>query len=269
MFVAFAVLLVTAGIVGGWQVYKRVSAPSALPPPDGPWPGTGMVSVYLCLEDSPFPTCKNKAFTHAQQQAVASVLRAHPAAYDLVFKSELQMQREFVAAAPQMAGKVHVGDLPPAFQAKLKAVDWSTLVAQLEALPGVANVIALKTMFWTGKADVVVGLCRSDTAAERAEPFSWGPSACAAPDRYPSPAERQVILERIVAVPGVVKVYYEDPDHARRVYEHEMGTSGTSTRIGVPGAFWISFGGQRPVEAVKKALDGLPGVAVVAPVLPD
>ncbi|MBO3752001.1 hypothetical protein J5X84_38540 [Streptosporangiaceae bacterium NEAU-GS5] len=268
-----AVLMGAVLIAGGWVFYERAHRPSALPPPDGPWPRTGRLTVFLCRTYSPFPTCENKAYTNAQLAAIKAVLRSHPEVQAPVFRSQNAEYLATIKRTPGLAGMIHVADLNATLNAALQPGDWSALVTELQKLPGVSVVYAWKDFFWVGKADAAVGFCRAESTAEKSlgadVPRVHGP--CDGHARYPSPEERQTILERILTLPGIAKVYYADQDQMSRVLEYMTGDA-TSPDL-AQGAFMVKFAGRpdaatvdKQIDSMKEALTTLPGVAAVTPV---
>lgn len=85
--VVTAAVLVVALVAGGVVAYRASREPS--PPPDGPWPRTGIFLVHLCGPPSPYDAqlsdesqsldeyCPSGAATASQRREVERVLASH------------------------------------------------------------------------------------------------------------------------------------------------------------------------------------------------
>lgn len=79
------------------------------------------------------------------------------------------------------------------------------------------------------------------------------------------PADRQAVLERIRALPGVDEIYFEDAEHALAVVRHVQWVDRPEFYHAdlMPEAFHVTFAGPWDFAQVQRAFAGMPGVVKV------
>ncbi|WP_370024013.1 permease-like cell division protein FtsX [Planotetraspora sp. GP83] len=262
--VALSVLLLAGVSVGGWVLYQRFRQP--LPPPEGPWPQTGYLTVFLCREDDPFEPCRDRGgITAEEKRAVEAVLRTSSVIKKVRFETQEEALANFRATILPKAMKedpsraallkdVEAADLPASYHGTLGAGDWNTVVQRLEGLPGISKFYLTHENFWLGKADLWIPLCPQ--IGGYLEPCTGHGEATA--------AEKQAILDRIRSLPGVDVVYFEDSAHGLKVLRHSWWHGGgTDNPAQVPESFYVKFMKPPVTRDIAKSLAGLPGLAGV------
>jgi hypothetical protein len=256
--VAAVALLVVVLAVGGVVAYRASREPS--PPPDGPWPRAGTFLVHLCGPPSPYDglseesrsveTCSSGAATAAQRREIERVLASH---------SETRGYRRLAPAQALVIARQdeRVGDIldehlmrRAVYGGVLAPGDWRRVLGEVQRLPGVFSVESYRDDFWWGKADVAVLLCRKDCEG--------------------GPADRQAVLDRIRALPGVDEIYFEDAEHALAVMRHVHWVDRPEFYHVdlMPEGFHVRFAGHWDFAQVQRAFAGMPGVVKVARHIP-
>ncbi|MBE3008950.1 hypothetical protein IL992_07070 [Microbispora sp. NEAU-D428] len=253
--VVAAVVLIAALMAGGVLAYRASREPS--PPPDGPWPRTGTFLVHLCGPPSPYDAqlsddaqsldeyCPSGAATAAQRREVERVLASH--AETRGYRRLTPGQALAIARQDERVGD-HLDEYllrRAEYGGVLAPGNWRRVLGEVQRLPGVFYVESYRDDFWWDKADVAVRLCRKDCEG--------------------GPADRQAVLDRIRALPGVDEVYYEDAEHAVAVMRHVHWVDRPEFYRAdlAPEAFHVKFAGHRDFAEVQRAFAGMPGVVKV------
>ncbi|WP_152990211.1 permease-like cell division protein FtsX [Sphaerimonospora mesophila] len=133
--------------------------------------------------------------------------------------------------------------------------DWRRALRQMLGVPGVAAMESFRDDFWWGKSDISIRLCPESAA------FSGN---CEVRGRA-SEEEKQIVLDRIRALPGVGTIYFEDAKHALVVVRHAQWLDSRryadSSRMSE--AFHVKFTGTWDFSRIEKTFTELPGVAKV------
>lgn len=147
-----------------------------------------------------------------------------------------------------------------AYGGTLAQGNWTPVLDKLGGLPGVGASNAYRDNFWYDKADVSVTLCPEVVVYMPEEP-------CRGRGR-PGASEKEAVLDRIRALPGVEKIYFEDRAHAAKVREHVQWQEplGAGDLAKVPESFYIKLADPRTYSQAEKALTGMAGVALVTQV---
>ncbi|MCT9928812.1 permease-like cell division protein FtsX [Planotetraspora sp. A-T 1434] len=265
---ALSVLLLAGASVGGWLLYQRSRQP--LPPPEGPWPQTGYLTVFLCREDDPLEACRDRGgITAEEKRAVEAVLRTSSVIKKFRFETQEEALAKFRATILPKAMKedpsraallkdVEAADLPASYRGTLGAGDWNTVVQRLERLPGISNSYLYHENFWLGKTDIWIPLC-PQVGSYLVQCTGHGKATA---------AEKQAILDRIRGLPGVDVVYFEDSAHGLKVFRHFWWNGGgVDNPAQVPESFYVKFAKPPVTRDIAKSLAGLPGLAGVREVL--
>ncbi|MEU6426015.1 permease-like cell division protein FtsX [Microbispora sp. NPDC046973] len=234
-------VLVVALAAGGVVAYRASREPS--PPPDGPWPRTGTFLIHLCGSSGEY--CEGAA-TAAQRREVERALASH---------METRGYRRLTAAQALAIARQdrRIGDVLDEYLLRravyggvLAPGDWRRALGEVQRLPGVEYVESYRDDFWWGKADVAVRLCRKDCEG--------------------GTADRQAVLDRIRALPGVDEIYFEDAEHAATVMRQTQWWEPPEIFQAdlMPEAFHVRFAGHWDFAQVQRALAGMPGVVKVA-----
>jgi hypothetical protein len=242
---------------GGWFLHERSRQP--LPPPDGPWPQTGYLGVYLCGESTDqWEHCRGRGtVTAVERRRIEAALRGVPEVAGFRFVTREQALAAFREGEPPNAlepGRseallrlMRAEDMPESYDVVLRPGDWAGIRRRIEPLAGVSNVSIFRDAFWWGKADVVIRLCPRSNLEKR----------CASRGAA-TEAEKEAVLDRIHSVPGVEAVYFEDRPHALKVLRH---------------VWWegIDLGGDLPAlnESFYLKLDRPPVMRDLAPFFTD
>lgn len=264
--VAVSVLLLAGVSVGGWVLYQRSRQP--LSPPDGPWPQTGTFSAFLCQGgDTASEACSDRgAVTAEEKQAVAAVLNTSPVVKDFHFETQEEALANFRAlpvaeedhAHEALLDTIEAADLPESYRGAIGPGDWRALKRRLEALPGVSRVYVFRDYFWRGKADLSIALCpQAGESYERCE----GRGAA-------SQTDKDDVLGRIYALPGVEAVYFEDRAHALKVWRHVWWERAVTNRDlpNMPEAYYVKLAAPPVIRDIRKSFAGVAGVAEVSDV---
>ncbi|MEZ0074950.1 permease-like cell division protein FtsX [Planotetraspora sp. GP83] len=264
--VALSALLLAGASVGGWVLYQRSRQP--LPPPDGPWPQTGTFSAFLCQGgDAASEACSDRgAVTGEEKQAVAAVLNTSPVVKDFHFETQEEALANFRALPGAEEDPTHealldtieAADLPESYRGAIGPGDWRALKRRLEALPDVSRVYVFRDHFWWGKANLSIALCPQAAGIyERCE----GRGAA-------SQAEKDDVLGRIHALPGVEAVYFEDRAHALKVWRHVWWQGAVTNRDlpNLPEAYYVKLTAPPVIRDIRKSFAGVAGVAQVSDV---
>ncbi|MGI5160951.1 permease-like cell division protein FtsX [Microbispora sp. CA-102843] len=253
--VVAAVVLVAALAAGGVYAYRAAREPSS--PPDGPWPRTGAFLVHLCGPPSPYDAqlsdesqslddhCPTGAATADERREVERVLASH--AETRGYRRLTPAQALAIARQDERVGDVLDEYLlrRAVYGGALAPGDWRRVLGEVQRLPGVFYIESYRDDFWWDKADVAVRLCWKDCEG--------------------GPADRQAVLDRIRALPGVDEIYYEDAEHAVAVMRHVHWVDRPDFYHPelVPEAFHVRFAGSWDFAQVQRAFAGIPGVVKV------
>ncbi|WP_433499819.1 permease-like cell division protein FtsX [Sphaerimonospora sp. CA-214678] len=256
--VGLSVALAAGLGVSGLHLYGKSGRP--LPPPDGPWPQTGRLSVFLCRGtdfDAGWETCRaGGAATAADKQKIEAGLRAMPELRDIRFESREETRADLREKSTR-GTEPDLIDIPEAYRARVKPGDWTALRHRIEALPGVANVFLFRDGFWWDKADIGISLCP--------ESSSLPTDPCKGRGR-PTDDEKRNVLDRIEALPDVEAVYLEDPAHylktLRHSYWEETGSAANDVAY-LPETFYVRLKRPPARDEVEKIFEGMPGVSDV------
>ncbi|MEV0583476.1 permease-like cell division protein FtsX [Nonomuraea sp. NPDC050310] len=250
---AVAVLGLGAGTLL-WQ--RHAAGVVAQSPPDLPLPKGGALRVFLCVGDVRGEPCDGQSITLEQKQAVEAQLRALPGITAVRFEDQAMIWAGLYKPAIDAGwpGSITQQDIPEAFRADLSEVSEAT-AKPFEALPGVAEVSWRRTGFWAGMTDLRVKLCGYGTTA-RVDSHCEGRSLA-------TDAERQVILDRLQALPEIAELYLENAEHATKDLENQAPTSPGFMEGAdyLPGSsFHVKLTDPAGAQAVRGAMAGLPGI---------
>ncbi|GIH63371.1 permease-like cell division protein FtsX [Microbispora siamensis] len=250
-----AVVLVAALGAGGVFAYRASREPS--PPPDGPWPRAGTFLVHLCGPPSPYDAqlpdesqsldeyCPSGAATATQRREVERVLASH--AETSGYRRLTPAQALAIARQDRRIGDVLDEHLlqRAVYGGVLAPGEWRRVLGEVQRLPGVFYVESYRDDFWWDKADVAVRLCWKDCEG--------------------GPADRQTVLDRIRALPGVDEIYFENAEHATEVLRQAQWWERPEIFQPdlMPEAFHVKFAGHWDFAEVQRAFAGMPGVVKV------
>ncbi|MFC6079645.1 permease-like cell division protein FtsX [Sphaerisporangium aureirubrum] len=116
------------------------------------------IAVFLCTEDSPYPSCGGRwatpgagggrAVTPEQIQAVRRALIAMPQVRSVTFRDKATAYVEFredFDSDEALLDAVSVEDMPLTFQLRMQpGTDWRAVMRAAQAMPGVSNTVDLK-----------------------------------------------------------------------------------------------------------------------------
>ncbi|MFI9552373.1 permease-like cell division protein FtsX [Nonomuraea endophytica] len=145
--VTVASVVVAAGVMTGVMVTSpsegTLSTAAAVLPPNS---DMADLSVFLCHGKNPaLPSCEGEAITKEQRLAVQRALRNAPWVATLVFEDQRQAFKNFQAddlISESVKKAVRVGDMPESFRVKISpGADHQSLIAEVKAMPGVAQVV--------------------------------------------------------------------------------------------------------------------------------
>lgn len=255
--VVAVVLCVTAA---GFLLWGRPSL-TVLPPPDGPWPTTSF-SVLLCPvkkgEGEGAEKCRS-GVTDQQRRAVETVVRGVPGIEKLRFVNAEEAAKE---TAEQFDDEtlLTAEEAPPSFDGDLRSAGnadarrplMDGLRAAVENLPGVVSVdFSTDRLFWDGKSDLSVQLCGESLKQEQ---------PCTGRGR-PTAQEREEIEAVLATVDGIDKVYFQDAEHTRKVFEYMFGAPPALHEVAE--SYEVKVADKRAVDAIKTVLRNVSGVGKV------
>ncbi|MFC0864975.1 permease-like cell division protein FtsX [Sphaerimonospora cavernae] len=253
--VGLSAALVAGLGVGGWHLYEKSNRP--LPPPDGPWPQMGTLSVYLCggtRLDTGRKTCRDGgSATAADKQKIEATLRAVPELRDLRFKSREEALSDFRERSTG-GQEPDLIDFPESYQARIGSGDWRALKSRFETLMGVSDVFLTRDGFWWDKADIEISLCP--------EPSSLPAFGCVKRGR-PTEDEKRAVFDRIKALPDVEAVYLEDPVHYLKMLRHSYWDENGSAMHDLRHAaetFYVKLKKPPAMAELRKIFKEMPGV---------
>ncbi|MEU7861972.1 permease-like cell division protein FtsX [Nonomuraea sp. NPDC049141] len=231
---------------------------SPLPPPKGPWPKSGTLSVFLCSKHIATPNCHGKATTAEQKRRLEKLLKRLPGVSGVRFMDQDESYRKFredFSDNKALIAASRKSDMPEYFDAKVKVVN-AKQANKLAKLPGVASVYEWRTDFWLGKAHAQVRLCapRNDQGACQGRGQT-------------TDLERDAIFEALRNVEGVKKIYLEPRAHAVSNWRNIFvgSTSNSKAIASVTGeSFHLVLANPSNLTPITAALKGLPGVEEVA-----
>ncbi|MFC4586508.1 permease-like cell division protein FtsX [Sphaerisporangium corydalis] len=257
-----AVAVVLLGVVagGGWYLYDRSREP--LPPPDVAVPEQLRFAVGVCGEG--ISRCQtDQGRVIADQPRVEAALRAIPEVVSLEFVSSAASYNRWRGLPdryPDVTSDFTLtqANFPDSFIGTLRhQSDYLAVAAKVRRIRGVRVVTRVTTDFWDGRADVTVTLC------------GYGPArACKSIGGRPvTDAQKRAILDRLLAVDGVEKIYFEDRAHAlklERLYRPEGINDGPPLLLELMlESYRVRTGTPKAAEAVRKAVRDMPGVQSV------
>jgi cell division protein FtsX len=231
---------------------------SPLPPPKGPWPKSGTLSVFLCSKSSAMRKCHGRATTAEQKRKLKKVLKRLPGVSEVRFEDQDEAFREFreeFGHNKALIAATRKSDMPESFEAKVEVVN-AKQADRLAKLPGVASAYAWGTNFWIGKAHAQVSLCapRND------------PGACQGRGQT-TDLERDAIFEALRNLGGVKKIYLEPQEHAVKNWRHVVvGSTLKSTTVAsfTGESFHLVLANPSHLTPITTALKGLSGVNEVS-----
>ncbi|MBG0819100.1 hypothetical protein [Planomonospora sp. ID82291] len=239
---AMAVLLIAGGAGVAW--FLGGSSQGALSPPDGPWPEQRRFMVLQCSVEG---------LTPKTQPAVEKLLRSVPEIESLTAYSKRQAE----GAPPEMS---NVCGVQAHFVGMAReASDIPKISKELAKSPVPVNLVRIPYNFWTGKADVQVVLTVAGSPIFEVENVEA---------RIATEKDREVIVEKILQLVDVDKIYYEDSAFATKVLTSYCPDGLCSFTPGPVDqeAIYVKTDSPGAVETLKKALDHTPGVDYVFPV---
>ncbi|WP_433353365.1 permease-like cell division protein FtsX [Microtetraspora malaysiensis] len=261
--VALSMVVLLAGAAGGARdPYDRGRWP--LPPPDVPWPETGTFLLHLCddARTKVWETCEGGgAVTDEERWVIERTLASLPE----ITSYGRTTPEESLAIARQdhRVGDVLTVDLMrDSYGGTLGRGDWRALLRTLGDLPGVGVPTVFRDDFWWGKADVSVALCPETSLYELWRICEEHGLATA--------SEKEAVYDRIRRLPGIEKIYAEDPAHAAKARNHISWQMpfGDGPLDDLPETFYIKLADPGTAARIEKAVAGMSGVARVRKVAP-
>ncbi|MFD1536169.1 permease-like cell division protein FtsX [Nonomuraea guangzhouensis] len=230
---------------------------SPLPPPKGPWPKSGTLSVFLCSKNSTMPSCHGRATTAEQKRRLEKLLKRLPGVSRVRFVNQDESFRKFREEFRHNTSLIAAtlkSDMPESFEAKVKVVN-AKQANRLAKLPGVASAHEWRTDFWLGKAHAQVRLCapRNDQGACQGRGQT-------------TDLERDAIFEALRNLEGVKKIYLEPREHAVRNWRNIFADSifNSKTIASVTGeSFHLVLADPSNLTPINAALKELSGVEKV------
>ncbi|MFI6501640.1 permease-like cell division protein FtsX [Nonomuraea typhae] len=108
------------------------------------------ISVFLCGENTPMPTCKGKAVTPDQIATLQGEIKGIAGVQDVAFENQAAAYANFKAAFngnPVLVQAVRVEDMPESFRVKLADPDnYQPVIQALSGKPGISQVINHKDL---------------------------------------------------------------------------------------------------------------------------
>ncbi|MFD1495571.1 permease-like cell division protein FtsX [Streptosporangium lutulentum] len=239
----------TAGTEGRY-VQQRLIQVS--PPPAGPWPQDGVFTIFLCGKDNVWKQCHKRAITSKQRRALEARLRAMPQVAEVSCESQNAAWanfREQNADNKALLSALQVDDMPESFRGRLhRRADIVPIRSTFEKMAGVSNVFTFGGSFWEGKADVEITLCGPAEAS----------GTCDGRDGA-TPLDRERIEARLGTVEGVEKVYFEDSEHAAKVFGF-FWMSKVSGPQGFPESYYVKLADPGDAQVLIDTVKVMPGV---------
>ncbi|WP_157544738.1 permease-like cell division protein FtsX [Microtetraspora fusca] len=235
-----------------------------LPPPRGPWPETGTFLLHLCQDTSAevWEWCAGGgAVTDEERWVIERTLASLPEVTSYGRRTPEEMLA--IARQDHRVGDILTADLMrEGYGGTLGRGDWRSPLRALADLPGVGAPIAYRDDFWWGKADVSVALCPET-------PIYGFTRPCEGRGRA-TDAEKEAVFDRIRRLPGIEKIYAEDPAHAAKARDHVSWQMpfGSDRLDDLPETFYIKLADPGAAARIEKAVAGMSGLAWAREVTP-
>ncbi|GAA1313283.1 hypothetical protein Psi02_56890 [Planotetraspora silvatica] len=105
--------------------------------------GRPVVSVFLCMEDDVFASCKSGEATDAEREKLRRALERRPDVESVSFEDQQQAWENFrrnMTDKPELLWTVVPSDLPEAFRIQVRpGADFSAVARAASGFPGVSN----------------------------------------------------------------------------------------------------------------------------------
>ncbi|SNS09199.1 hypothetical protein SAMN05216276_100417 [Streptosporangium subroseum] len=259
LLIASLVVLSLAG-AGGWYLYERSWLPQ--PPPDVALSPSLEFEVTMCGCDG------ITAATVEQWQEAEAMLRAMPQVTSVKVKSgqEVADQRrrsyEGIGDTKWVEGSSPYGDVLRGVLRR--AQDFPAIVEKMRSAPRVAMVLRSEVNFWAGKAEAAITLCGQDLLSRRAPGCRQGKRAGAT--GTVTEEEKAAIVARLRDLPGVQTIYFQDSGYALKLVK--LSHPDYKPDEPMPGSFFVKFSDPALAREIAPAIEPMPGVVAVGPVLP-
>lgn len=242
-----AVLAVAALLVGGggwWWLSRPPEGP--LPPPAAPWPTTGTVAAFLCDEQSASPSCDG--ILQTRRDEVGSAMRAMPELSAVRLETRAEAWENILRTGDEeLISITRKSEVPESWQARVASPN-EELREKLEALPGVFSVKLLRTDFWFGKTELSIDLCASKDCVGRG---------------MATEQEKAAIYDRLSTLEGVEAVYFANGAHTTENLARVHLEVPSKEGLPHPGSFHVKLADPKAADVVRRAVEGLAGVAEV------
>ncbi|MBB5082879.1 permease-like cell division protein FtsX [Nonomuraea endophytica] len=191
------------------------------------------LSVFLCHGDNPaLPSCGGEAITKEQRLAVQRALRSAPWVETLVFEGQREAFKNFQAddlISESVKKAVRVQDMPESFRVKIRpGADYQSLIAEVKAMPGVAQVVDSSMLRrqmtaglpegWPQERTISVFMCRRGGASALCEAT---PS-----ERGATPEQVKVAHDTLRSLPEVANTQVETREMAWKARQSIGATAG-------------------------------------------
>ncbi|MDP9842674.1 permease-like cell division protein FtsX [Streptosporangium lutulentum] len=259
LLIASLVVLSLAG-AGGWYLYERSWLPQ--PPPDV------ALSPFLEFEVVMCGCSGITAATVEQRQETEAMLRAMPQVTSVKVKSgqEQADQRrrsyEGIGDIRRAEGSSPGGDV--LHGVLRRAQDFPAIVEKMKSAPRVSTVSRSGVNFWAGKAEAEITLCGQDFMSRAAPGCRQSKRAGAA--GAVTEEEKAAIVARLWDLPGVQTIYFQDPGYALKLAK--LSDPDYKPDAPMSGSFFVKFSDPALARAIAPAIESMPGVVAVWPVLP-
>ncbi|WP_143653564.1 permease-like cell division protein FtsX [Streptosporangium subroseum] len=223
------------------------------PPPAGPWPQDGVFDIYLCMNGDILNNCRNRTITPKQKRTIEARLRAMPEVAEVRFESQKKAYANFRKQNPDnkaLLSALQVDDMPESFKGRLhRRADIVPIRSTFEKMAGVSNVFTLGGSFWEGKADVEITLCGPGEAS----------GTCDGHDGA-TPWDKERIEARLGTVEGVEKVYFEDSEHAAKVFSFWWMRKASDPQ-GFPESYYVKLADPGDAQVLIDTVKVMSGVS--------
>ncbi|MEU7983946.1 permease-like cell division protein FtsX [Streptosporangium canum] len=257
-----SLIAVSLAGAGGWYLYERSWLPQ--PPPDIALSPSFEFEVAMCGCDG-LP-----AATVEQRQEAEAMLRAMPQVTSVEVRSGRERadqwrrshrgigDTERAQLASSRSGDVLHGVLR-------RAEDFPVIVEKMRSAPRVSTVSRSGVNFWAGRAEARISLCGQDFISQNAPECRRSKRAGAT--GTVTEEEKAAVVARLRDLPGVETIYFQDSGHALKLVK--LSYPDYKPDGPLPGSLYVKFSDPALARAITPAIEPLPGVRAVEPVLPE
>lgn len=257
------VSLAVAGLAGagGWYLYERSWLPQ--PPPDIALSPSFEFKVVMCGCDG------MAAATVEQRQETEAMLRAMPQVTSVEVWSGQELADQWrrshkgIGNTKRARGSFASGDV--LHGVLRRAEDFPAVAEKMKSAPRVSTVSRSRVNFWAGKAEARISLCGQDFISQNAPECRRSKRAGAT--GMVTEEEKAAVVARLRDLPGVETIYFQDPGHALKLAK--LSYPDYKPEGPLPGSFYVKFSDPALARAITPAIEPLPGVRAVEPVLPE